>query len=156
MAQRRANRDKMNRYSYPTASVQAGNSGRVAIARVRGIVTKEAAGRIIADSGSWCGRLGAPLATVVVYRDATVAIETDDLLMAAGNAYRQGAGLAATALVVSPDQAAMFREYARLSAERGILKRVFLSVEDAQRWAAQQAVVAEAWQKMRLALRSVP
>lgn len=146
----------MSKYKYPTASVQVGNSGRVAIARVRGIVTPTSAGKIIADSSSWCGRLGAPLATVVDYQDAAMAIQTDALLKAAGSAYRQGAGLAATALVVSADHAAMFRDYAQLSADRGVLKAVFSSLEDAQRWAARQALVAESWQQMRRALRSGP
>ena len=146
----------MGSYNYSTACVQVRATGRVAVANVRGIVTQASAGKIIADSAGWCGRLGLPLASVVVYRDAAVAIQADELLKAASGAYRQGAGLAAAALVVSSDQFALFRDYARMSAERGVLKAVFLSVDDAHCWAARQAGVAEEWAQMRAALRSAP
>lgn len=145
----------MQSYSYPTASVQVGKRGVVSLARVSGVVTPAAAGRIIRDSPRWGGRRAA-LANVVIYSESAVAIGADHLLAVADQAQRFGVSFVPTALVVSSEQLPAFRAYADLSMACGILKAAFLRLEDAQRWAARQAVVAEEWQRMRLALRSAP
>jgi hypothetical protein len=145
----------MNRYSYPTASAQVGQRGAVALARISGVVTPSAAGRIIRDSPAWGGKRTA-LANVVIYSESAVAIGADHLLSVADQAQRFGVRLAPTALVVSPEQLPMFRAYADLSMACGILKAAFVRLDDAQRWAARQAVVAEEWLRMRAALRFAP
>lgn len=145
----------MNNYSYPTANVRVGRRGAVALAKVSGVVTPAAAAKIIRDSPAWGGRRPA-LANVVIYADSAVAIGADHLLSVADQAQRFGVSFVPTALVVSPEQLAMFRAYTNLSMACGILKASFLCLEEAQRWAARQAVVAEEWARMRSALRSVP
>jgi hypothetical protein len=155
MAQRGAVRDMMNSYSYPTASVQVGRRGAVALARISGVVTPSAAGRIIRDSSGWGGKRTA-LVNVVDYSGSAVAIGADHLLSVADQAQRFGVQIVPTALVVSAEQLPMFRAYADLSMACGILKAAFLRLDDAQRWAARQAVVAEEWARMRSALRSAP
>ena len=145
----------MKSYSYPTASVQVGKRGAVALARVSGVVTPAAAGRIIRDSPRWGGPRAA-LANVVIYSESAVAIGADHLLAVADQAQRFGVFFVPTALVVSREQLPAFRAYADLSMACGILKAAFVRLEDAQRWAARQAVVAEEWRRMRSALRSAP
>jgi hypothetical protein len=145
----------MNRFSYPTASALVGQRGAVALARISGVVTPSAAGQIIQDSPAWGGKQQA-LANVVIYRDSAVAIGADHLLSVADQVQRFGVRFLPTALVVSPEQLPMFRAYADLASACGVLKAAFLSLDDAQRWAAQQAVVAAEWQRMRSALRSAP
>jgi hypothetical protein len=142
-------------YTYPTASVFVRRADSVAVARVAGVVTPAAAGGIIADSPGWGGK-GSALSNVVIYRDATVAIGLGHLLSVAGQAQRFGVRIAPTALVVSPEQLPAFKAYADLSMANGILRAAFLSLEEAHRWAARQAVVAEAWQAMRRSLLSAP
>ena len=145
----------MPHYKYATAAVSAGSRGAVAVAKVSGVVTPAAAGRIIADSPQWGGKRSA-LANVVIYRDAAFAIGADHLLSVADQARRFGVEFVPTALVVSPEQLPTLRAYANLSMACGILKGAFLCLDEAQRWAERQAVVAEEWQRMRSALRSAP
>lgn len=145
----------MKCYSYPTASVQVGHRGAVTLAKISGVVTPAAAGRIIKDSQAWCDQRRA-MANVVIYSESAVAIGADHLLSVADQAQRFGVRIVPTALVVSPEQLPMFRAYANLSMACGILKAAFLRLDDAQRWAAQQAAIGEEWARMRSALRSAP
>lgn len=139
----------MRRYTYNTASVSASLDGLIGVGIITGVVSGANARQIIADSVTWGGG-PAPLANLVNYQGAVVAIQADKLLMAAKMAGRLGGIMATpTAIVATADQIEMFRDYAELSMQAGVLKAAFTNPADARRWAARQAVIRGQWLQRR-------
>lgn len=143
----------MHKFKYATAGARAYSAGRVAVGCVSGILTASIAREVIADSELWLPG-GEALAVVADYSGAAIALSASDLLGAIQRIKWGGDMAPPTALVVASDQMAMFREYAARCATLGILRAVFASVDDAQRWAARQALVRQHWQAVARAQQS--
>jgi hypothetical protein len=139
----------INLFRYATASAEVHRTGSISRGIVTGIVTPACIGGLLADSLRWGG--DQPTSLVVDYSQAVVAIDADALFE---SARRYGPGdrnlAIPTSIVASPDQIAMFREYASLCMQAGVFKAVFQSGDDAQRWSVRQALVREQWRAARL------
>lgn len=135
---------------YSGVVVRANHADGLVHAKVAGEVTEAAAARIIGDSRKWAPR---PMAQVVSYQGARVRICADTLFKVAQLAHPADTP---TALVVPGDQLEMFRVYVRMHIDRGVLKAVFTSAEEARLWAGRQAAVREYWQRLERSRRSFP
>lgn len=143
----------MKRLLYPTASVRTHSSDRVGVAVVSGVVTPDALRLIVSDSQRW-GTKGDALANLVVYQSAAMALSLDALVETAANAKADLSDIAPAALVVGPDDLAMFQVYCAAMSQRNALIAAFTSQQAAQQWTARQAQVREHWQALRRGLRS--
>ena len=137
------------------AAVRVLRQGDVVVAQVVGVVTVASATRVIASRPMWQER--AALACVVLYDRAVVAVRAQDLVRAAAQGPCADPSQVAPAAIVSAVQdVAMWREYARLSLARGVIKAAFLTSEDAEAWASRQARAMAYWARChRSAVRSV-
>jgi hypothetical protein len=133
-----------------TASVLALADEGLVFAVVAGDVTLAAAPLIIAGSVNWPGQR---LAHVVSYQGARVELRAEDLFRSAMLAKP---GDTPTAFVVAQSQLAMFRQYSQMHTARGTMKAAFTNVEEARRWAANQALVRATWARWRRALAASP
>lgn len=140
----------MKNWKYPSATVSASAESGLLIVVVAGAVTPASAALIIADSVHWAQHR---LAQVVRCDQASVDMTAEMLFSAS---LRGNAGDTPTALVVSPEQFPVFREYSQMHADRGVMKAAFINAEAAQRWAADQARVRESWGRWRRALAASP
>jgi hypothetical protein len=138
---------------YPCSRVQVSVGGSLAIAQIGGVITPDGAAAIIRDSVGWGGLGGRPMVKVVDYSMAAVALTYDQLLISAGQVGMLRC-VPAAAIVATPETYGLFRSYAAASTAGGVLKAVFLSIDEAVRWAARQAVVLDHWQRRRDAVRS--
>lgn len=94
-------------------------------------------------------------ALVARYDAALVQLDADALLVSASGVIKPGAALLLpTALVVTAETMPMWRTYCQLQARRGVLRMPFLSVEDAARWAADQAALFAAQARFHERARS--
>ena len=129
----------MSKYVYRTASVCAGNEGRIGLSSVAGIVTGPMLRRVVADSSAWGS--GAKLAGLIDIRAAVLGVRPDDLLRAAVESGRSGLDVQPTAFVCAPDQIRLLRDYAELAGALGALKGVFSCPAAARAWTDRQAQV---------------
>ncbi len=106
------------------------------VARVSGLVVATAVGEIVRSIEDLSAQRGAS-GQVVVY-SAQVLISPDRLFAAAQATGREKLP---TALVVGPDQIELFRTYARLALQVGVLKAAFLTEQQAREWVEQAALV---------------
>ena len=116
------------------------------LARVGGLVVESAAGEIIRSIESVSADCGA-VGQVVVY-SAQVLISPDRLFAAA---QATGRDKLPTAIVVGPEQIELFRAYARLALQAGVLKAAFLTEQRALEW-VEQAALVEAYRRSRAGL----
>lgn len=137
------------RYAAAAVSVRSAGASLV-VADVRGIVTPSSAEQIIAGAAGWGDRR---LAQVVRYDEARVDLDAEELLAAA---LRANASDIPTALVVSQDHIAVFRKYAQMNADRGVMKAAFTRLEAAESWAVDQLRVREQWARFDRALAALP
>lgn len=140
----------MQLMKYGAVAVQIQDLDGLISAQVQGAIDGPAARQVIGDAPLW-----APLrlAHVVDYTRAAVQLSAAELFAAALAA---SPGDVPTAVVVTSDSWSIFSEYAALQATRGVLKAVFLTSEQANRWAADQARVRAFWLRARRALGSLP
>lgn len=132
-------------YRYPTAGVVVTECAhRIAVGRVRGLVTLAAAGQIMQDEHRWLG--GTQLAQIIDCSRAGIALGPNELLATAQA--ELGNGVPPTVFVVGADQLPLFKEYADLAMAAGVIKAAVSSMEQAQAWAASKAPVY-AWRQER-------
>lgn len=138
-------------FKYKAAQVSVRGAGSpLVVAMVRGLVNPRSAQSIIADAAQWgAGRL----AQVVRYDEARVELSADELLAAA---LRARASDVPAAFVVRPDHLRLFRQYAQMNLDRGVMKAAFTRVEDAEGWAVDQLRVRAHWAGLERALKSSP
>ena len=129
--------EKMQTFTYVTASVRVAALGRVAVGRVTGLVTISTAGQIMQDEARWIG--GQQLAQIIDCSAAGVAIAANDLLATAQR--KLDGGGPPTVFIVSRDQLPLFDRYTDLALSCGVLKAAFSSERDAQEWAQMAAKV---------------
>jgi hypothetical protein len=141
----------MLKFGYVSAQVSVRGAGSpLVVAVVEGVVTPKTAQSIIADAARWGEDR---MAQVVRYDAARVELSADQLLAAA---LRARASDVPAAFVVQPDQLRLFRQYAQMNLDRGVMKAAFTRVEDAESWAVDQMRVRAHWQRLERALRSAP
>lgn len=131
-------------WEYGGASAQAWGCGGIALIRSRGVVTQSVAGSILADCQSvvdaWQTR-----GLVAQYDEAQLDIDADTLCRSAVKVVEANGRLSLpTALVVRRDDLPMWKTYAHLMAQRGILRGVFTDYDQAMRWARTQAAIFSA------------
>lgn len=139
------------RLSYESAAVDVQADDGLVVADVRGEICAATASQIIADAPTWAPKVHAK---VVDYTGARLML-TADALYGASFAARPGQDEPA-AFIVQLDQLALFRRYAELCAERGVLKAAFTRTEEALFWAAQQARVQRWWDQQAQPYRPLP
>lgn len=130
-------------FVYQGAQVTARDEAGVVMATIEGRVDVATAGRVIGDSIKWAKD---PLVQIVDYRGAALELSADVLYGAATAAKPTEA--APTVFLVDPRQLAMFRRYAAMNAERGVLKAAFTCCDAVASWAAEQAQVREYWRRL--------
>ena len=131
-------------WQYSGASAQAWGNNGIALFRACGLVTPSAATSILTDCQSavdaWQIR-----GLVAQYTDAQLAIDADALHRSAvGVVGAHGRLALPTALVVRRDDLALWKTYAHLMANRGIVRGVFTDYDAALRWARLQASIFSA------------
>jgi hypothetical protein len=141
----------MLKFQYDTSDVEVrGDGTALVVAVVRGKVTRVDAQAIIAGAADWgAGRL----AQVVRYDDAQVDLDAEELYEAA---LRACASDIPAALVVSEDYLSVFRKYAQMNADRGVMKAAFTRMAEAESWAVDQLRVRAHWARLDRALGSSP
>ena len=120
----------------------------VCVARVVGGLGLAELGELIADIGGPAG--AGQLVHVVDYSAALIQIKRSDLLGVAGAVRaRDGGEDIPAALIASRDQFDLFRDYAEIAGRNGVIAKVFMSADDAYRWASTQADVQRYWADCR-------
>lgn len=123
------------------ASISTVVDRRIGVHRVSGVVTPNS----IAGLVQHARRDPSPV-MVVSYVEAAIAIEPDKMFSYAWRSGEEAAPMEApAALVVRPDQLALFRQYAQTALHSGILRAAFTSTDEARSWASEQAAVQEQW-----------
>ena len=121
---------------------------------VAGLVDRHSSAAVIGA----CGRDLAPVRAhglVADYSGARMMVCADELMASASLVTGAGDPLRIpTALVVHPDDLAMWRRYCDLQARAGVLRMPFVDVELAHRWAAEFAALWEAQARFRERERS--
>jgi hypothetical protein len=138
-------------WSYERAVVEVQADSGLVVADARGEICVGMAARIIADAPGWAPQVHAK---VVDYSRARLML-TADSLYGASFAARPGQDEPA-AFIVQPDQLALFKRYAAMCAERGVLKAAFTRVDQALGWAAEQAQVQRYWAQLAQTHRPSP
>lgn len=135
-----------------TASIAVQAIGRLAVARVSGIVTEAMMARIIREHLHWLPN--PQLANVVDYSQCTVATTLPALIEAGRQVgAMSGANVTPTAIVASADQWPLFSGYCATAMRHGILKAVFVCADEALHWAHAEAEVRSRWLLQRTARR---
>lgn len=118
----------------------------IAHCQIRGLVTQNVAAALLDDARGHVEAAGAD-ALIAYYDTAVLGLTTEQLLsrVASTIGEQKSGGLALpAALIVPPPELEVWRSYAILAATRGIVRAVFTDVEQAERWAAEKALVYSA------------
>lgn len=135
-----------SRRHYGCASLLGYIESGIAVVRVSGVVTPDSSAQVLSAAQGFA-ETNRPSGMIARYDDALIAIDAQRLH---ANALRTVGELGAlrlpTALVVSRDTEEMWRDYAWLMAQAGIVRGVFTDVESASLWLRAKAAV---WEQMR-------
>lgn len=151
----------IKKWQYKTTKAAGWTDSGISVFLVAGIVTPDASLEVIRDNADWM-KTTRSVGQVVRYDTCAMAIDAKSLLVSAKLVAATNRSLETpTALLVHPDQYELFSTYADLMAESGILRSVFLDLNEALGWAREMAPIyvelrASEQRARALACESVP